>query len=348
METNVLRIAPERLRDLSWMAPADPSHPTAIVFDGEPAEWLRAADQRGVAADLADCTVPTVALVRGAPPDAAARLLGAFDLVAAGPAGAVEERLSAWIQAIQSRPQASAITARLVRLESGSLVVESMAYSVLQSGREFASWLASRPPRVSAPGGHRVALTMADDYAELVLARPSRHNAFDSLMREQLCDALDTFAAGEIPALGVRGSGPSFCSGGDLDEFGTFRDPASAHLIRSGRSVAARFLALRHRMAVAIHGATIGAGIELAAFAARVVAGDDVRISLPEVGFGLLPGSGGTVSIPARIGRQTFLDLALTGRTVGAVEALELGLVDEVAPTSELPARLRALAESLR
>ena len=79
-----------------------------------------------------------------------------------------------------------------------------------------------------------------------------------------------------------------------------------------------------------IHGSTFGGGIEMAAFAGRVVAGPDTRIALPEVSLGLIPGAGGTASLTRRIGRQRTAALGLLGTVIDASTALEWGLVDEL------------------
>ena len=80
-----------------------------------------------------------------------------------------------------------------------------------------------------------------------------------------------------------------------------------------------------------MHGACIGAGVELPAFAARVVASEGAFFQLPELSMGLVPGAGGTASLPGRIGRQRTAWMALTGERVDLVMALRWGLVDEVA-----------------
>ena len=85
------------------------------------------------------------------------------------------------------------------------------------------------------------------------------------------------------------------------------------------------------RVTAHLHGACVGAGIELAAFAGRVVATSDTRLALPEVALGLVPGSGGTVSIPRRIGRHRTAWLALGATFVDASTAVRWGLVDEIA-----------------
>jgi hypothetical protein len=261
---------------------------------------------------LLDMPVVTIAVGEDAP---------ACDLFAADDAAA-----AAWEARLARAPRAACVAALLVRRGS-SLVAESLAYSLLQSGAEFAAWRASRGPARGVPdaGGARVRV----DARTLTLARPERGNALDVAMRDALCDALDALGAGDGP-IDVRGDGPSFCTGGDLDEFGTAPPPVDAHLVRLARSPAARFARFGPRMTVHLHGQVLGSGIELAAFAARVVAAPDTRIGLPELDLGLVPGAGGTVSIPARIGRRRFLELLVHGGTIDVDTALAWKLVDEV------------------
>ena len=90
--------------------------------------------------------------------------------------------------------------------------------------------------------------------------------------------------------------------------------------------------ALADRVVVHLHGACIGSGIELPAFARRVFARPDTSIALPEVGFGLIPGAGGTISLPRRIGRHRTAQLALTATPIDVATALEWGLVDGIEP----------------
>jgi enoyl-CoA hydratase/carnithine racemase len=128
----------------------------------------------------------------------------------------------------------------------------------------------------------------------------------------------------------LRGEGPSFCSGGDLDEFGTFSDPAAAHLVRLATSIGRSIDALGSRIVALVHGPCAGSGVELPAFAGRVVARPDFTAALPEVGLGLIPGAGGTASITRRVGRHRMALLALGGGSIDAATALRWGLVDEV------------------
>jgi enoyl-CoA hydratase/carnithine racemase len=166
------------------------------------------------------------------------------------------------------------------------------------------------------------------------LNRPARRNAFDRAVRDGLIEAFDLARADDtIDQVHVFGAGPAFCSGGDLDEFGTFPDVVTAHAIRTERSVAARIDAVRDRVHVHLHGACIGAGIELPSFAGRVSASGDTVIRLPEVAMGLVPGAGGTVGITRRIGRWRCAYLALSGVSIDARTAREWQLVDELEDT---------------
>ena len=114
----------------------------------------------------------------------------------------------------------------------------------------------------------------------------------------------------------LSGTGPSFSSGGELSEFGTFPDPVTAHLVRLTRSAARLLARIGARVDAHVHGACLGAGVELAAFAGRVVASRDAVFGLPELSFGLVPGAGGTASLPPR-------DRATTHGTVGAHNAAD-------------------------
>ncbi len=150
-------------------------------------------------------------------------------------------------------------------------------------------------------------------------------------MRDAVTEALTLAIVDDtITQVRLRGAGPSFCSGGDLDEFGLFLDPATAHVSRLTRSPARLAHLLRDRLVVELHGACMGAGIELPAFAGTVIAARDTVISLPELVVGLIPGAGGTVSIPRRIGRHRTALLALTAARIDAATAHAWALIDVI------------------
>ena len=240
--------------------------------------------------------------------------------------------------AIRGNPLASMVLVRLLRHNEGvdvadRLFAESLAYSSLQHGAEFQAWLAGRTRRAPKPEGDApaVLLDRDGDALRVTLNRPRKRNAYSAGLRDALCDALGL--AVDDPSIAkvvLDGAGACFSAGGDLDEFGQATDAAVAHASRMVRSAAALIHRLRDRVEARLHGACIGAGIELPAFADRVVAREDAFFQLPEVGMGLIPGAGGTASILPRIGRRRLALMALTGMRVDAVTALEWGLVDAV------------------
>jgi enoyl-CoA hydratase/carnithine racemase len=237
---------------------------------------------------------------------------------------------------LQQNPGAATSLVLCLREASASLgralVAESATYSLLQAGAEFKRWRADRPAREArAEPEPAVKIQRDGDRLELVLNRPHVRNALNRVMRDELLEGLALAAAdASLTEVVLRGEGPSFCSGGDLGEFGTFSDPAAAHLVRLATSIGRSIDALGNRLVTRIHGPCAGSGVELAAFAARVVARADFTASLPEVGLGLIPGAGGTASITRRVGRHRMALLALSGCRIDAATALRWGLVDEV------------------
>lgn len=249
-----------------------------------------------------------------------------------------EAAATALANAVRSTPRAAVALAGLLRVTSqvavaDGLAAESAVYSMLLAGAEFARWLASRPPHRPVPRDTRPAVVADRDGSTLhvVLDRPHRRNAFNRFMRDGLIEAFDiALADPSVEHVTLHGSGAAFCSGGDLAEFGTSSDVSAAHLIRLDRSVAARLDRCQDRVVAQVHGACIGAGIEIPSFAGRIVASSDSFFQLPELAMGLVPGAGGTVGITRRIGRWRTAYLALSGERLDARTAMDWGLIDAV------------------
>ena len=249
-----------------------------------------------------------------------------------------QDDLAAIVATIKRAPLAAMTLVQLLRTTldvdvHAALIHESLAYSTLQSGPEFSRWLAAQSSR-AAPARDTtaaVAVERAGARLDVVLDRPASHNAFSADMRDALAEALVMVAAdATITRVVLRGRGPSFCSGGDLAEFGMTPDPATAHGVRSTRNIGRLLAAHAARIQAEVHGACVGAGVELPAFAGTVIANTDAFFQLPEVGMGLVPGAGGTVSLPRRIGRQRTAWLGLTRARLDATTALAWGLVDRL------------------
>jgi hypothetical protein len=239
--------------------------------------------------------------------------------------------------AVAAAPQASVVLGQVLRqterLDVGAgLAAEAAAYSMLLTGAEFGDWLAKRGPGRDALPRSRppVVLRRDHDRLSILLDRPERRNAMDAALREALVEALAVAVADPATQVELSGAGPNFCSGGDLDEFGTATDVVAAYLVRLERNPGWLLQQVADRTTAYLHGACIGAGIEIPSFAGRIVASPATSFALPEVGMGLIPGAGGTVSIPRRIGRWRTAWLALTGAPVDARTGLSWGLVDEI------------------
>lgn len=246
----------------------------------------------------------------------------------------ISERVGTW-------PQTAAVCDDVLRAFDpaastfAGLITESLAYSTLQSGREFARWLADRGPKTVPLLPDPVVSRRDGDILHVAFNRPQRHNAFSTDARAALLEALEVARLDtSVTALVLTGHGPSFCSGGDLAEFGTFDDPASAHLARTRFSPALVLDEITARLGTAceavVHGQVLGSGLEMAAFCGHVTCHRDATLGLPELALGLIPGAGGTVSIPRRIGRWRTAYLVLSGATIDATTARDWGLVDAV------------------
>lgn len=249
------------------------------------------------------------------------------------------------VQAVEHHPLASAALCLLLRhgeqrTVAAGLVAESATYSMLQAGPEFAAWLARREStHLRAKSAPPVVVDHDGDTTTIALNRPHRHNAVDVGLSEGLVDALTEALADPSRRVVLRGNGPSFSSGGDLGEFGSFPDPVTAHVTRLSRNAGQLIAMMSDRVQVQLHGNCFGAGIELPAFAGAVAAAPNTRIALPELSLGLVPGAGGSVSLPRRIGRHRSALLALTGMTIDATTAHRWGVVDEVTEIAHPPKR---------
>ncbi len=213
------------------------------------------------------------------------------------------------------------------------LLAESLAYATLQAGEEFKSYLATRtePPQPPENTEPPILLQRRKDTLILTINRPEQHNAYSTEVRDALFEGLVLQAEdNSIRKTIIRGSGPCFCTGGALHEFGQADDVTMAHAIRSTRNVGRLIAALSDRVECHLHSACIGSGIELPAFAGRVIAAPNTFFQLPEITMGLIPGAGGTVSILKRIGRQRMSYWALSAKRIKAATALEWGLIDSI------------------
>lgn len=249
----------------------------------------------------------------------------------------IEAQLAAAKAIAAQAPIATAMLARLLRLGEGlefdtALELESLAYSALLGGGEFACWLAgsvrdAEGEQVRDP----VRYDRDGDIVTVALASPGNHNAMTAPMRDALYETLvNVLEDPTEPHLILKADGKCFSTGGELAEFGTARDLALAHVVRTQRSCARILHRLSDRAEVRLHGACIGSGIEISVAAARRVAAADLIVQLPELRMGLIPGAGGTVTLARTIGRHRLFWLALGAFRIGAEQALDWGLIHAI------------------
>lgn len=171
----------------------------------------------------------------------------------------------------------------------------------------------------------------------VTLNRPRVLNAYNTEMRDGLYEAFSAVRDDpEVRAMVLCGNGPAFCTGGDLREFGTAPSPVMARRIRWLRDVWGVLWRLPKVTVAAVHGLAVGGGFEMALLCDQVVATTGARFFLPETGLGMIPGVGGTQTLPRLVGAGVALDLILTGRAIDARTARRLGLVQKLTPPGKL------------
>ncbi|GGF27371.1 enoyl-CoA hydratase/isomerase family protein [Williamsia phyllosphaerae] len=184
-----------------------------------------------------------------------------------------------------------------------------------------------------------VTLETSDEFpgvGTILLNRPPM-NALNRQVQTELAEA--ALAATEddsIKAVVVYGGPKVLAAGADIKEMNdmTFAEMSKvAGRLQSGLGAIA---AIPKPTVAAITGYALGGGLEVALGADRRIAGDNAKLGVPEILLGVIPGGGGTQRLARLIGPSRAKDMVFTGRFVGAAEALQIGLVDEVVAPDEV------------
>jgi enoyl-CoA hydratase/carnithine racemase len=183
-----------------------------------------------------------------------------------------------------------------------------------------------------------------DGVAVVTLDSP-KVNALSGEMLRQLEAAAVDLTDDPPGAVVVTGGDRIFAAGADISEFG---GPDEARLVGGHFRRALDALAALPRCVIAaISGFALGGGCELALACDLRIASERAKLGQPEILLGIIPGGGGTQRLARLVGPAKAKDIILTGRQVGADEALRIGLVDEVVAADELHDRALALAAEL-
>lgn len=140
-----------------------------------------------------------------------------------------------------------------------------------------------------------------------------------------------------LRAMVITGAGEkAFVAGADIKEFESMDSSSASEFASHGQSLFTRLEQMRFPVIAAVNGFALGGGLELALACDFIYASENAKFGLPECTLGLMPGYGGTVRLPRRVGAARARELTFTGTPVTAQEALQLGIVNRVVPQAEL------------
>lgn len=187
-----------------------------------------------------------------------------------------------------------------------------------------------------------------DGIAYIWLNRPEVLNAYNLAMRDELYQVMKAIREDDEVCIAVlQALGRDFCAGADLSEFGTAPSQVVARQVRWERDVWGSFLGIEKPLICGIHGYCVGSGAEMALLCDIRLASSDAVFAMPEVGLGMIPAAGGTETIPRYLGVGRAMDILLTRRRIGALEALDMGLVNRVVPRGTLASEVECIARQL-
>ncbi len=180
----------------------------------------------------------------------------------------------------------------------------------------------------------------------LTINRPKQLNALNNQVFVELATALDQIEQSEIiKALIITGSGEkAFVAGADIKEFLDFSSEEATKLSLRGQGVFQRIEDLSIPVIAAINGYALGGGLELAMACHLRIASSNAVMGLPEVSLGLIPGYGGTQRLSKLVGKPKALELIMTGRFMKSDEALQTGLINDIAEEDVLESAIKILS----
>jgi enoyl-CoA hydratase len=188
-----------------------------------------------------------------------------------------------------------------------------------------------------------------EQVATVTLNRPKVLNALNAQTFDELELVFQALAADSaVRVILLTGAGEkAFAAGADINEIASTDALTGLAKARRGQAVFRLIETCGKPVIALINGFALGGGCELAMACTMRLASDKARLGQPEVKLGLIPGYGGTQRLPRLVGEPAALKLLLTGEMIDAVEALRIGLVDEVVPAERLLERGEALAKSI-
>lgn len=184
---------------------------------------------------------------------------------------------------------------------------------------------------------------------EVKLDRPGAKNAIGNDMLRGLWHSFEEICKdSSAKVVMIFSSVPKvFCAGADLKERKTMTAPEVQAYVDSLRSSFTYLEELEIPTIAVIEGAALGGGMEMALACDLRICGEDAVMGLPETGLAIIPGAGGTQRLPKLVGNSVAKELIYTGRKVGGIQALSMGLVNHCVPSGEAHLKALEIARSI-
>ena len=185
-----------------------------------------------------------------------------------------------------------------------------------------------------------------DKIATITLSRPGKRNALTQHMFTRLNEVVGEVENNrDLRVLVIRGErGSVFCAGDDLAELVAMDVVQVRDFLIRAQSTFIRLEALLIPVVAAVEGHALGGGLELALACDLILSSSDAVVALPETNLGIIPGLGGTIRLPRRVGLGRAKEIIYSGRMVPAVEAADIGLIDAVYPPDEFEEKVMKFA----
>ena len=189
-------------------------------------------------------------------------------------------------------------------------------------------------------------LTKESGYAVVQFNRPEVLNAINIQLMVELVDALEMLDKDdEVRCIVLTGNEKAFAAGADIKEMA---DASAMEMLQRDQFARwDRIRKIKKPLIAAVSGFALGGGCELMMTCDIVVASESAKIGQPEINLGVIPGAGGTQRLTRAVGKVKAMEMVLTGKTIGAQEALEWGLINKVVPVEYYLQEAKDLAKEI-
>ena len=189
-------------------------------------------------------------------------------------------------------------------------------------------------------------LTKESGYAVVQFNRPEVLNAINIQLMVELVDALEMLDKDdEVRCIVLTGNEKAFAAGADIKEMA---DASATEMLQRDQFARwDRIRKIKKPLIAAVSGFALGGGCELMMTCDIVVASESAKIGQPEINLGVIPGAGGTQRLTRAVGKVKAMEMVLTGKTIGAQEALEWGLINKVVPVEYYLQEAKDLAKEI-